>query len=290
MKFEIETCKRSFCPGVKRASRIATEILSSAEKPVYSIGPLIHNPREVKRLQKLGLEPIELKEETDFLRGKKVIIRSHGIDEETLSRLEKAQAKIIDATCPKVKRAQNAARELSSKGLFLLILGSNNHPEVRSLISRAKEPLAVIENAEDAKEWLSSDGRALNRAGVVCQTTIPRKVMEEITQILEKSGIQLVIKDTICEDVSLRQTEALEICSRADAMIIVGGKNSSNTTNLARICASTGTPTFHIEEPSELRINWFEEARLAGVVAGASTPSWQIDEVIEKLRNLDCGN
>ncbi len=288
MGFQIEiTGDSSFCPGVERAFRITEETMSGQANVTYSLGPLIHNPAVVSRLAALGLKTIDLDSaELPDLEGAQVLIRSHGIDTESERRLQELGAVLVDATCPTVKRAQRAAARFVEEGRTVLVLGSASHPEVRSIVGRAPGPVTVLESPGDASRWVEEKGASAGRVGVVCQTTIARDLRDSVLAVLEGSVRDLEVGDTICEAVLKRREEATELAGRVDVMIVVGGRNSSNTTRLAEICHETGVPTHLIENPSELDPGWFESARLVGVTGGASTPAWLIKETVGRLEEI----
>lgn len=285
MKIEIAG-ESSFCPGVDRAIRITEETISQKSEPTYSVGPLIHNPEVVSRLQMLGLKVLDPDGEYPDLGGAEVIIRSHGIDTETEAGLERLGAVLVDATCPIVKQAQEAARQLADSGCAVLVLGSASHPEVRSIVGRAGAPVTVIEDVDEARRWAASEGREAERVGVVCQTTIPRDLLDSVVPIIQSAGGRVEVRDTICKSVARRQEEAVELAGRVDLMIVVGGRNSSNTAHLAEICTGAGVTTYHVEDPSEIRGEWLAGARSVGVTGGASTPEWQIEETVARLEEI----
>jgi len=288
MALEIEVTRdSSFCPGVDRAFRITEKILFSKGNVAFSVGPLIHNSEVVSRLAMLGLAVID-PEAADLpdLEGHRVIIRSHGIDTSTEKKLEGLGAVMVDATCPTVQHAQEAARELLESGCTVLVVGTASHPEVRSIVGRAGGPVTVIQSADEARQW-ASEHPGVGPVGVVCQTTIPRELLDVVLEALEPAIGEIVVKDTICESVARRQEEARELATRVDVMIVVGGKDSSNTAQLALKCASTGVPTHFIEDSSEMDPSWFEGAKKVGVTGGASTPDWLIQETVERLREFD---
>lgn len=288
MAFSIRVAKEaSFCPGVDRAFRMTGETLSGGKGPVYSIGPLIHNPEVVKRLHALGLEIIE----PDLsglppLDGIPVIIRSHGIDEKTENTLKERGAILIDATCPMVQRAQDAAAGLARDGREVVVIGSASHPEVRSIVGRARAPVTVLESVEDARRWLAGPGRSALKVGVVCQTTIARELFGDVTGLLAAEVADLEVRDTICESLAWRQREAAGIAGAVDLMLVVGGRDSSNTTHLAALCSAVGAPTRHIEHPREIGPGWLDDISAVGVTGGASTPDWLIEETVERLEEM----
>jgi small subunit ribosomal protein S1/4-hydroxy-3-methylbut-2-en-1-yl diphosphate reductase len=288
MDFQIEiTGDSSFCPGVDRAFRITEETIFDQKNDTYSVGPLIHNPEVVSRLALLGLKTIDLdSSELPDLKGARVLIRSHGIDTESEQKLRDLGAVLVDATCPTVKRAQKAAAHLVQEGYTVLVLGSASHPEVRSIVGRAPGPVTVLESPADARRWIEEQGSRAGPVGIVCQTTISRDLRDSVVAVLSETYPDLEVRDTICEAVLRRRKEATELATRVDLMIVVGGRNSSNTSRLAEICEETGVPTRLIENPSELEPEWFESVGLVGVTGGASTPAWLIKETVTRLEEI----
>jgi (E)-4-hydroxy-3-methyl-but-2-enyl pyrophosphate reductase len=288
MAIEIEvTPDSSFCPGVDRAFRITEKILFGSKGRCFSVGPLIHNPEVVRRLEMLGLGVIEPGSGVmPDLGDSTVVIRSHGIDIATEKQLEELGAVLVDATCPSVKRAQDAARELLDGGCAVLVLGSASHPEVLSIVGRAGGPVNVIQNGDEARSWLSERGAEADRVGIVCQTTIPRSLLEDVLAVIEPACGDVTVMDTICDSVARRIEEATELARRVDMMIVAGGRNSSNTAQLAARCQSVGVTTHLIEDSSEIRPEWLEGVSRVGVTGGASTPDWLITETLDRLREL----
>ncbi len=288
MAIQIEvTPDSSFCPGVDRAFRITEKILFGQGGRTYSVGPLIHNPEVVSRLRMLGLDVIDPdSEDLPELDGLHVIIRSHGIDTSTEERLEALGAVLVDATCPTVKHAQEAARELLESGHTVLVLGSASHPEVRSIVGRADGKVTVLQNVDEAANWAEEHAGEKGPIGIICQTTISRELLEAVVGILEPVFDRITVLDTICDSVARRQEEAHELAGRVDLMLVVGGRNSSNTAQLASICEATGVPTQLIEGASEIKPEWLDGVASVGITGGASTPDWLIQETIERLREL----
>jgi 4-hydroxy-3-methylbut-2-enyl diphosphate reductase len=241
----------------------------------------------VKRLEMLGLAVIDPDGEgLEDTNGKTVVIRSHGIDTDTEQKLVGSGAVLVDATCPTVKRAQDAARELLESGHRVLVLGAASHPEVRSIVGRAGGEVTVIQNAEEARDWIDENAGGSGPVGVVCQTTVPRETLDSVLEVLVPAIGEVTVRDTICESVARRQEEARELAGRSDVMIVAGGRDSSNTAHLAATCQSTGVPTYFIEDSSEIRPEWLEGASRVGVTGGASTPDWLIQETVERLGEL----
>jgi len=285
MPIRIEVARdSSFCPGVKRAFSIAEETIAGANGTVYSVGPLIHNPQAVSRLRSLGLEVIDPDEgPLPELEGLPVVIRSHGIDTETEVALKDRGALLVDATCPTVKHSQEAAQELARAGYRVVVLGARSHPEVRSIVGRAGAPVTVLESVDEAVQWIEGEGRNAGRIGVVAQTTASRDLLIAVVSLLKERVAEVELRDTICSSVAQRQEEALELAGRVDLMLVVGGHNSSNTNRLAAICESTGVPTRHIEDPSEIRSEWLAGAESVGIIGGSSTPDWLIEETVARI-------
>jgi small subunit ribosomal protein S1/4-hydroxy-3-methylbut-2-en-1-yl diphosphate reductase len=291
MALRIEVTRdSSFCPGVDRAFRITEETLFGQRGQAYSLGPLIHNPEAVSRLAVLGLEALDIdSDDLPDLREAAVIVRSHGIDIATEKKLEDLGAVVVDATCPTVKHAQEAARELVEAGYTVVVLGSETHPEVRSIVGRCGGEVTVLQRADDAVLWASENSDRLGQVGIVCQTTVSRDLLDSVVAVLKDRVGELVVKDTICESVIRRRAEAVELAGRVDLMLVVGGRNSSNTARLAEKCSKTGVTTRLIEDSSEIRGEWLEGIESVGVTGGASTPEWQIVETVARLRELETG-
>lgn len=288
METTIEVARNStFCPGVDRAIKIVEEKLSGSKNLIYTAGPIIHNPEVVKRLEFLGLKMLDpVAEPLPDLDGATVIIRSHGIDLATEEKLRKAGALIIDATCPNVKRAQKAARALEDKGHHVIVVGSAKHPEVLSILGRLKRKAAVVENPEQARKWISENQGSSKKVGIISQTTISADTLQSVVEVFRELSGQFEFCDTRCESVSRRQNEALQMCKRVDLMIVVGGRNSSNTANLAALCKDTGVKTIHVEDPKEIDSETISGARKIGIIGGASTPEWQIEETVARIESL----
>lgn len=267
------------CYGVNRALDMASEVLDS-NKQASTLGPLIHNPVVVADLESRGLKATS---DASEISGDCVIIRSHGVTPEVKEELEDLNLEVVDATCPFVKRAQIGAAELASMGCRVLVVGEEGHPEVESLLAYAAKSGAkadVILSSEQIPDDLYEP------VGVVVQTTQTHKVLNNVLDGLRERGFNPIVKDTICSATQKRQHAAADIAKAADAMVVLGGKNSSNTTRLAEICAESGTKAFHIETAQELDPSMFEGCEVIGVTAGASTPESQIEDVLSWLEAL----
>ncbi len=268
------------CYGVQRALDIALKAAESSEK-AHTLGPLIHNPLVVRELASAGVD--EISSVGEISPGETVIIRSHGVTPQVMRDVEAKTDKVLDATCPFVAAAQKAAFMLASKYGCVIVVGEEGHPEVEGLTARANEADArVIVAAAPAD--LPDD--VYDPVGIVVQTTQQRNALDAIVAALRKQGINPDVKNTICTATSQRQEAAVDLAGRVDAVVVIGGRNSSNTTRLASICKAACARTYHIESPDEIDPLWFADCEVVGVTAGASTPEVQIATVVEKLERL----
>lgn len=272
----IITAKRAgFCFGVKRAVDLAFDAAKSGNQ-VYTLGPIIHNPQVIDKLKTEGVKPVDNIKNN---RIKTLIIRTHGVPLEVSERLTDAKYEVIDATCPFVKKAQQYAKLLKEEGYQVVIIGDKEHPEVKGLMSYAGDDVVVI-NKGDSLPRLKS------RVGVIVQTTQPVALLKKtILDILELVK-EIKVYNTICNSTALRLKETEDLAKRVDVMVVVGGKNSANTTQLANLCISRNVPTYHIETASELKEEWFRTATTVGITAGASTPDWLIHEVEGRISDI----
>jgi len=270
--------KAGFCFGVKRAINTAFDAVTTGN--VYCLGPLIHNPQEVDRLRKAGVETVD--DFSTLKEGSYLIIRSHGVPPSVLEQARKQGLKIIDLTCPFVGKAQRHAEALSDEGYQVVVVGEKEHPEVQSIIGYAGKNAVVIENVQDLDEMTLQQ-----RIGIVAQTTQSYGNFSEIVLKLLSVSKELKVYNTICNSTTERQHAAQILARQVDVMLVVGGRNSANTSRLATICRQEGKPTHHIEVAGEIRQEWFQNARKIGVTAGASTPDWVLNEVLERLKKND---
>jgi 4-hydroxy-3-methylbut-2-enyl diphosphate reductase len=265
-----------FCFGVKRAIDIAFKIAKGKQKGVYTFGPIIHNPQVVEKLKEKGIVAI------DDIRSKKdikaLIIRTHGIPSNLSNDITSRGYKIIDATCPFVKKAQYYAKLLREEGYQVIILGEKNHPEVKSLMSYASNAIVV-----DGQSTLPKLKR---KVGIVVQTTQTLEALKRVLSDAIELAKEVKVYNTICNSTALRLKETENMAGKVDVMFVVGGKNSANTTQLTRLCNSLSVPTYHIETSDEIRKEWLRESRTIGITAGASTPKWIIKEVEKRIRDI----
>ena len=268
------------CYGVQRALDLAAEATEGQPEGVVTFGPLIHNPTVVASLERRGARVVGSIAEAE---GEVVVIRSHGALPAERRALEGCAAAVVDATCPHVARAQVAAADLGRSQELVVVVGEAGHPEVESLVAYAEEAGAavrVVAVPSDLPEELPAS------VGVVVQTTQPREALEAVVRALAGRGATAQVKDTVCTATRHRQGAASELAGQVDAMVGIGGRNSSNATRLAEICAERCPRTFHVESAGELDPAAFAGCRAVGVTAGASTPEDQIAAVTGWLRSL----
>lgn len=260
-----------FCYGVRRAMKLALDT-AAAGKPAATLGPLIHNPQVVERLAEKGIPAIE--NLADF-HDKIVIIRSHGVGPSCYNNTKCKNLALVDATCPFVMRNQQITKELVAEGHQVVLIGEKNHPEMKSVAEWADGQSYLIESMDDVAELPH-----LKEAHIVIQTTFSETLADELIEAVSKKADRVEVHKTICRATSDRQHAARELARQMDVMIVIGGRNSANTTRLAEVCREEGAVTYHIETASELRSAWFHHQDKVGITAGASTPDWIIEEVV----------
>jgi 4-hydroxy-3-methylbut-2-enyl diphosphate reductase len=268
-----------FCFGVKRAVDMAFNIAKERHGGVCTLGPIIHNPQVVKKLGDFGVKSVKNFGELQRKGCKTVIIRTHGITIQEMKKLTESKYEVIDATCPFVKKAQYYAKLLKDEGYMVVILGNKDHPEVKGLMSYAGRGVKVLEKA-DGITGLKS------RVGIVVQTTQRAENLKGLLTALVDRTKEIKIYNTICSSTALKLKETEETAKTVDVVVVVGGKNSANTTQLANKSRGLGKPTYHIETGDELRKDWVQGAKKVLLTAGASTPDWIIKDVRKSLRTL----
>lgn len=267
-----------FCFGVKRAIRLASSAVSKDKYGVYTLGPLIHNPQVVEALKQKG---VEVAGKLDEIRKGTVIIRSHGVHPEVLARIKKRGLKIIDATCPFVRRAQNMAKLLHHQGYQVVVVGEADHPEVKGIVGYAQGKALVLNHRMGDHDFAK-----FKKLGVVAQTTLNLNFLKKAVDRLLESSKETKIYNTICSATASAQSKSLKLAKKVDLMLVVGGHNSANTSRLARLCQEAGTRTYHVETAQELDRRWFRGVERVGVTAGSSTPEWIIQEVVREVRRI----
>jgi len=279
MEVRLAECA-GFCFGVKRAVDTVYEQLETG-KTIYTYGPIVHNEEVVKDLEEKGVQVIPDKEALKNLKEGTVIIRSHGVAKEIYDILEENGLECIDATCPFVKRIHNIVNKESAAGKHIIIVGNAGHPEVEGIMGWCNGPLTVLETVEEALELCLFEGTDIC---IVSQTTFNYNKFQHIVEIFQKKGYNDSVVNTICNATEERQTEAREIASQADVMIVIGGKHSSNTRKLYEICSSQCANTYFIQTLDDLHLELPKSVGLVGITAGASTPNKLIEEVQNYVR------
>lgn len=270
-----------FCFGVKRAVDTVYELLEDKEQQVYTLGPIIHNEQVVEDLTSKGVGVVSAPEDIADEKAKDatLVIRSHGVSKEVIRHIRGKQLKYEDATCPFVKKIHETVQEYSEKAYRIIIIGSKDHPEVQGILGWANGRGIVIETAEEAEMFFLDDGS--EKICIVAQTTFNYKKFQELVEIISKKGYDIIAVNTICNATSTRQKEAEELAARSDAMIVIGGRHSSNSRKLYEICKNQCENTFFIQTVDDLKEITLNSFTSLGITAGASTPNNIIQEVLE---------
>ena len=268
-----------FCFGVERAVDMVYEQIKNGGN-IYTYGPIIHNESVVEDLSAKGVSIIESKEDISRKEPGTVIIRSHGVAKDVYEELEKNHMSIIDATCPFVLKIHHIVEEACQNGAQVVIIGSEEHPEVQGIMGYCDPPAVVIDTEEKAEAFVSER----DTIHIVSQTTFQYNKFKQLVEILLKKGYNSNISNTICNATEVRQKETREIAKTADAVIVVGGRNSSNTRKLYEISAQECKNTVLIGGVDELDTDMLRSAHRIGITAGASTPNNIIQEVYTSVR------
>ncbi len=266
-----------FCIGVKRALELVLKAINENQSKIYTYGPLIHNPQVLELLRERGISILKPGEEVP---PGLVVIRAHGIPLQERQLLEKGGGRIIDATCPRVAKVQAIIRRWSAKGCATLIVGDADHPEVRGLLGYTEGRGYVVSTSRDV-----ADLPDLHDLIVVAQTTQSKSHFEDRVQEITARFPQVRIFNTICDATASRQAEVQELARQAEALVVVGGRNSGNTQRLVEISQATGIPTYHVETEQELDLVEMSRYQTVAVTAGASTPHWLIGNVVNTLKH-----
>ncbi len=267
-----------FCMGVKRAMEKVLAIARDRAGPIFTYGPLIHNRQVVEMLEARG---VCARTDFDDVETGTVLLRTHGVPPEVVSKLRAGGLRVEDGTCPRVLTGQRSIAKHSAEGYSVVIVGDREHDEVAGLAGHAAGPCHVVGSVQEARD-VPLDDRIL----VVAQTTFGRSLFDEIVGVLRARKPDVEVVNSICMATTERQGEARELAQRADAVVVVGGFHSANTRRLAEVARSTGTPTYHVEIPEQLDLDAVTECGTVAVTAGASTPSWITSAVLERLRSV----
>ncbi len=276
---QIIIAKRAgFCFGVKRAIDIAFNLAKDSDKGIYTLGPLIHNPQVIDKLKRHGIIPVE---DLHSVNIKTLIIRTHGIAPKVHEKISKMEYQVVDATCPFVKKAQQHAQTLKEEGYKVLILGDRHHPEVQALLGFAGDNVLIVNSNQPIPS-------VKGKIGIIVQTTQSSDTLKKVVCQIIDSVKEIKVYNTICDFTALRLEETKKIAETVDLMIVVGGKNSANTSQLTNLSKRICGKVYHIETADEFQNEWFSSVEKVGVTGGASTPQWIIDEVVEKLKEISC--
>ncbi len=274
---EIRKAKvQGFCFGVAITVKKAEEAIAS-RSDVTTLGHVVHNPQMVEKLEQSGLRNAHSVDEVD---SGALFVRAHGLPVEVFEKASEKGLEVIDATCPMVTKIHVQAERLKSDGYKIVVVGDPKHPEVKGTLSHVPGAWC-IETVEDIEKLPRS-----SKVGVVVQSTYSRERFSDIVKALSEKYYEVRAVNTICTDTNNRQTEALRLAGEVEVMVVVGGKTSANTKHLAELAETHGAHSHHIEGPDELRAEWFDGIKVAGLMSGASTPGWLVDQVEKRMEEL----
>lgn len=268
-----------FCFGVERAIRLAMQSSENKAEQVYTLGPIIHNPQVVEDFKRKGVEVISNPGDID--KEGVVVIRAHGVKPSVEEELKNLGASVVDGTCPIVKHSQKYAKKLFDEGYQVIIIGERHHPEVIGLLGYTNETAIVID--PDVTEVEIPPGKKL---GVIPQTTLEVKDFLRVVGLLIEKAREVRVFNNVCNAVTDIQEATKDLSREVDMVLVIGGKNSANTSRLAVICRALGKQAHHIETPEEIKKDWFYGMERVGVTAGTSTPDWIIESVMRRAREL----
>lgn len=284
---EVITAKSAgFCFGVKRAVEQVYEQIGLG-KQIYTYGPIIHNEEVVRDLEQKGVKVIDSVGELKLIEEGTIIIRSHGVSREIYEQIEKQGLECVDATCPFVRRIHKIVEKESRDGKHIIVVGNKSHPEVEGIIGWSKTETSVIESEQEANCFTDDEKNGIFKTEDICivsQTTFNYNKFKDIVEIFLKKGYNVNVVNTICNATQERQTEAKEIASQVEAMIVVGGTHSSNTKKLFEICKRECENTYFIQTLDDLHLELPKAVGPVGITAGASTPNNIIEEVQNYVR------
>jgi len=269
--------KMGFCLGVKKSIELANKTIKNKNTMIYMYGPIIHNPRIIKDYQKKGVKIIN-----DFSKipdGSTVITRAHGISPARCMEAKNRKINLIDTTCPNVKKLQKIATYLYEKQYFIIIYGDKNHPEISSVMEMVNHHALIVNQTAEI-----IDINQKKKIGIISQTTKNMHDFKKMASFLVDKTKELRIFNTICPATMERQESVYDLSKNVDVMVIIGGKNSANTSRLAEICKNQGVKTYHVEEKNQLKRDWFSKNDRVGIGSGASTPDYLTKEIIQQLK------
>jgi len=266
-----------FCFGVKKSVSLAQDTLKEKKDNLYMLGSIINNPQVIEYFAKEGVKVVDGLDEVP--EESTIITRAHGISPTILKKAYQKKISVVDTTCPYVRKVQKIAHYLCEKDYFIVIYGDKKHPEVLSLLDMIQNNALVINSIPDAKKIPTK-----KKIGFISQTTKNIFDFYELASALLNRTEELRIFNTICKSTTERQKSVLELANKVDVMLVVGGKESANTTRLAEISKNQGVKTYHIETKNQLKYKWFHPKDKVGITSGASTPDWVTNKVMDKLK------
>lgn len=268
-----------FCFGVKRAVDLVYTQCEESHQ-VYTYGPIIHNEEVIRDLERKGVRVINTQDELMQLGTGTVIIRSHGVSKRIYDILTAKDIKVVDATCPFVRKIHRIVEECSLEGQDVIIIGNDAHPEVEGIKGWCMSNVYVVQSVEDVKDLTICNDKIC----VVSQTTFNYKQYFEIVNVIKEKYSDAYVINTICNATHERQEEAISLAKESDVMIVIGGKNSSNTQKLFNICEKECSNTFYIQKSSDIELEKIDSDARIGITAGASTPNNIIKEVFDQCQ------
>ena len=269
--------RMGFCFGVKKSVNLAKNALKTRKNNLYMLGSIINNPQVIEYFIKKGVKITDNLDEVP--EESTVITRAHGISPTMLKKAYQKKILVVDTTCPYVRKVQKIARYLYEKDYFLVVYGDKKHPEVLSLLDTIQNNALVINSIPDAEKITIK-----KKIGFISQTTKNIYDFFKLSSALLNRAEELRIFNTICKSTTERQKSVLELAKEVDVMLVIGGKESANTTRLAEIGKNQGVKTYHIETKNQLKYKWFYPEGKVGIASGASTPDWITNEIIDKLK------
>jgi len=271
-----------FCFGVKRAVNKANQLLKEIQNDnIYMLGEIIHNPQVISEFELKGVHLVQDVSQVPF--HKYLITRAHGISYHERQLAKQHDIKLIDTTCPYVKKLHQIADLLRKENYQIIVFGDINHPEIKSLLSYNNVNAKVFQTIDDIKDY---SFRNKIKIGLISQTTKDKDEFKQIIAKIFENVEELRIFNTICRATSLRQNSTKKLAKKVDLMIVVGGLNSANTTRLAQLSKKIGVETYHIETAKEIKKTWFKEKNKIGITSGASTPDYITENVINRIKKL----
>jgi len=269
--------KMGFCFGVKKSVNLAKNALKARKDNLYMLGSIINNPQVIEYFIKKGVKIADNLDEVP--EESTIITRAHGISPTILKKAYQKKLSVVDTTCPYVRKVQKIAHYLYERDYFIVIYGDKKHPEVLSLLDTIQNNALVINSIPDAEKITKK-----KKIGFISQTTKNIYDFYNLSAALLNRAEELRIFNTICKSTTERQKSVLELAKEVDVMLVIGGKESANTTRLAEIGKNQGVKTYHIETKNQLKYKWFHSEDKVGITSGASTPDWVTNEVIDKLK------